>query len=62
MRSSMQQGKDICIYVMFLQKTPYGTSVDAPLDKWRADPAVKFPDVDRRRFTLALPNYPLLAA
>jgi hypothetical protein len=47
---------------MFLQKTPYGTSVDAPLDKWRADPAVKFPDVDRRRFTLALPNYPLLAA
>jgi serine protease len=47
------------VHVMYLQKTLYGADVDAALETLRADPAVKFADVDRRRYPHAVPDDPL---
>jgi serine protease len=47
------------MHVMYLEKTLYGADVDAALKALRADPAVKFADVDQRRYPLALPDDPL---
>jgi serine protease len=47
------------MHVMYLQKTLYGADVDAVLKALRADPAVKFADVDQRRYPLVLPDDPL---
>jgi serine protease len=50
------------MHVIVLNKTLYGTEVQTTLVKLRADPAVKFADVDQRRFSLSLPNDPLFVA
>jgi serine protease len=50
------------MHVMFLSSTLYGTAADAALAKLRADTAVKFADVDQRRYPHALPNDPLFVA
>jgi serine protease len=51
------------MHVLFLPKTLYGADVDAALAKLRADPAVKFADVDEIRHALAVtPDDPLFAA
>ena len=50
------------MHVMFLQTPLYGASVQAALDRLRADPAVKFADVDQRRFPLLVPDDPLFVA
>src|SRR5208282_4446023 len=47
------------MHLMYLQKTLYGADVDAALKTLRADPAVKFADIDQRRYPLALPDDPL---
>jgi serine protease len=47
------------MHVLYLQETLYGADVDAALKTLRADPAVKFADVDQRRYPLALPDDPL---
>ncbi len=48
------------MHVLFLPKTLYGTAVEAVLAKLRADPAVQFAVVDRRRYPLAVtPDDPL---
>ncbi|MGA2187687.1 MAG: S8 family serine peptidase [Steroidobacteraceae bacterium] len=47
------------MHVIYLQTTLYGADVDAALESLRADPAVKFADVDQRRYPLALPDDPL---
>ena len=48
------------MHVLFLPKTLYGAAVEAALAKLRADPAVQFAVVDRRRLPLALtPDDPL---
>ena len=48
------------MHVLFLPKTLYGTAVEAALAKLRADPAVQFAVVDRRRYPLAVtPDDPL---
>jgi serine protease len=41
------------MHVLFLQQTLYGADVDTALAVLRADPAVKFADVDERRYPLA---------
>jgi serine protease len=50
------------MHVIVLNKTLYGADVQTTLAKLRADPAVKFADVDQRRFSLSLPNDPLFVA
>jgi serine protease len=47
------------MHVMYLQKTLYGADVDAALETLRADPAVKFADVDGRRYPHTVPDDPL---
>ncbi len=47
------------MHVMFLPKMLVGAAVDAALAALRADPAVKFADVDERRYPLTLPDDPL---
>jgi serine protease len=47
------------MHVVFLQKTLYGTGVNAVLKKLRTDPAVQFADVDQRRYVHAVPDDPL---
>ena len=47
------------MHVVFLTKTLYGSAVADALARLRADPAVKFADVDERRYPVALPNDPL---
>ena len=47
------------MHLMYLQKTLYGADVDAALNALRADPAVKFADIDQRRYPLALLDDPL---
>jgi serine protease len=50
------------MHVLFLPKTLYGADVEAVLAKLRADPAVKFADVDQIRHIEAVtPNDPLFA-
>jgi serine protease len=50
------------MHVLFLPQTLYGADVDAALAKLRADPAVKFADVDQIRHIEAVtPNDPLFA-
>jgi serine protease len=50
------------MHVIFLKQALYGTDVETTLNKLRADSAVKFADVDRRRYPLSLPNDPLFVA
>ncbi len=50
------------MHVIVLNKTLYGAEARTTLVKLRADPAVKFADVDQRRFPLSIPNDPLFAA
>ncbi|MEA3151528.1 MAG: serine protease, partial [Gammaproteobacteria bacterium] len=50
------------MHVMYLQSTLYGADVDAALKALRADPSVKFAEVDQRRYPQAVPNDPLFAA
>lgn len=50
------------MHVIFLKTTLYGAQVDAALKQLRADSAVKFADVDERRFPHAVPNDPLYVA
>src|SRR5450631_700218 len=47
------------MHVVFLQKTLYGADVDTTLQQLRADPAVAFADVDKRRYPHAMPDDPL---
>jgi serine protease len=47
------------MHVMYLQRTLYGADVDAVLKALRADPAVKFAEVDQRRYPHTVPNDPL---
>jgi serine protease len=48
------------MHVLFLPKTLYGADVDAALERLRADPAVKFADVDQMRYIEAvIPDDPL---
>ena len=47
------------MHVLFLQKTLYGADVNKALKALRADPAVQFAEVDRRRYPHALPDDPL---
>ncbi len=47
------------MHVMFLPKTLYGSAVTSVLAKLRADPAVKFADVDELRYPLTVPDDPL---
>jgi len=50
------------MHVLFLPKTLYGADVEAALAKLRADPAVKFADVDQiRHIETVTPNDPLFA-
>jgi serine protease len=50
------------MHVLFLPKVLYGADVDAALAKLRADPAVKFADVDQiRHIQAVIPNDPLYA-
>jgi serine protease len=44
------------MHVLFLPHTLYGAQVQAALDLLRADPAVKFADVDERRYPLGGPT------
>jgi serine protease len=51
------------MHVLFLPKTLYGADVDAVLARLRADPAVKFADVDEMRHIEGVtPNDPLFPA
>ncbi len=50
------------VHVMYLQRRLAGADVDAALRALRADPAVRYADVDRRRFPHAVPDDPLFAA
>jgi serine protease len=50
------------MHVVFLNKTLYGADVQTALTELRTDPAVKFADVDQRRYSLSLPNDPLFVA
>jgi serine protease len=50
------------MHVLYLRNTLYGSDVGAALKSLRADPAVRFADVDQRRMAHALPNDPLFAA
>jgi serine protease len=48
------------MHVLYLPNTLYGAAVEAALAKLRADPSVKFADVDQRRYIQAVtPNDPL---
>lgn len=47
------------MHVVYLTRTLYGAEVDAVLETLRADPAVKFAEVDRRRYPHSLPDDPL---
>jgi len=47
------------MHVLYLRKTLYGIDVETAINALRADPAVKFADVDRRRYPQSLPNDPL---
>jgi serine protease len=47
------------MHVVYLQKTLYGAQVKAALKTLRADAAVEFADVDRRRYPHAVPDDPL---
>jgi serine protease len=50
------------MHVLFLPKILYGADVDAALAKLRADPAIKFADVDQiRHIEAVIPNDPLFA-
>jgi len=50
------------MHVLFLPRTLYGADVDAALAKLRADPAVKFADVDLlRHIEAVIPDDPLFA-
>jgi len=61
---SMAKSRQITpsMHVIFLSKTIYGSEVQTTLRKLRADPAVKFADVDQLRYPLAVPNDPLFVA
>jgi serine protease len=51
------------MHVIYLSKTLYGAEVGAALTALRADPAVKFAEVDQRRYPHAVqPDDPLFAA
>ena len=50
------------MHVLYLEKTLYGSDVDAALTALRADPAVRFAEVDERRYPQELPNDPLFSA
>jgi serine protease len=50
------------MHVIFLKKTLYGSDVDAVLKALRADPALKFADVDQHRYPHAIPDDPLFVA
>jgi serine protease len=50
------------MHVISLSKTLYGSAVQTALGKLRADPAVKFADIDQFRYPLAVPNDPLFGA
>jgi serine protease len=51
------------MHVIYLRKTLYGADVDAALTALRADPAVKFAEVDQRRYPHAIqPDDPFFAA
>lgn len=50
------------MHVIYLRRTLYGSEVEAALGSLRADPAVKFADVDQRRYPHALPDDPLFNA
>jgi serine protease len=46
-------------HVVYLNRTLYGADLDAALEALRADPAVKFADVDQRRYPHSSPDDPL---
>jgi serine protease len=50
------------MHLLFLQQRLFGADIETTLAKLRADPAVKFADVDQRRFAHSLPNDPLFVA
>jgi serine protease len=51
------------MHVLFLPKTLYGAAVQGALDQLRADPALEFAVIDRRRHPLAVtPDDPLFPA
>jgi serine protease len=47
------------MHLLLLPKMLYGADVDAALASLRADPAVAFADIDKRRFPHSVPNDPL---
>ena len=49
------------MHVMQLRRMLYGAEVEAMLAALRSDPAVKFAEVDRRRYPHGLPDDPLFA-
>ena len=49
-------------HVIYLEKTLYGADVASLLDALRADPAVEYADVDRRRYAHGTPDDPLFIA
>ncbi|HTV97759.1 MAG TPA: S8 family serine peptidase [Steroidobacteraceae bacterium] len=50
------------MHVLFLPQTLYGAALDAALGRLRADPAVRFAEVDERRHVSGvMPNDPLFA-
>jgi serine protease len=61
---AMQRSRQMTpsMHVLFLQKTLYGADVNKALMALRADPAVQFAEVDRRRYPHALPDDPLFPA
>ena len=50
------------MHVLFLKQTLYGGDVATTLARLRADPAVKFADIDGRRYPTTVPNDPLFVA
>ncbi len=50
------------MHVVYLTKRLYGSDVAAALAALRADPAVKFADIDQRRYPHAVPDDPLFMA
>ena len=50
------------MHVLYLRNTLYGAAVDATLRALRADPAVKFADIDQRRYPHTVPDDPLFVA
>ncbi len=47
------------MHVLFLPHTLYGAAIVDALERLRRDPAVKFADIDQRRFPLNVPDDPL---